>query len=201
MNRFVKFKSRLALSVVFLLTACAGPATRVILLPEGGGRQSAVEVKTATGVQLVTKPYQSAEVSQDGQVVLGDMDPLTVMDRYAGLLSGLPSPDEHFLLYFESGGAQLTAESQGLLPVILARARARKGGEIIVVGHTDRVGAMGANDALSLQRAKSVRDLLVTRGFSADLIEAVGRGERAPLVPTDDEIAEPKNRRAEILVR
>jgi len=201
MNRFVEFKPRLALTVVVLLTACAGPATRVILLPESGGRQSAVEVKTVAGVQLVSKPYQSAEVNQDGQVVLGDMDPLTVMDRYGGLLTGLPSPDEQFLLYFESGGAQLTTKSQGLLPAILARARARKGGEIIVVGHTDRVGAVEANDALSLQRAKSIRELLIARGFSSDLIEAVGRGERAPVVPTDDEVAEPKNRRVEILVR
>jgi outer membrane protein OmpA-like peptidoglycan-associated protein len=201
MNRFVEFKLLLALTIVGLLVACAAPATRVILLPEGGGRQTAVEVKTAAAVQLVSKPYQTAEVSQDGQVVLGEMDPLTVMDRYGGLLAQLPGQDEQFLLYFESGGAQLTAESQGLLPTILARARARKGGEIIVVGHTDRVGAMEANDALSLQRAKSVRELLITRGFSADLIEAVGRGERAPVVPTDDEVAEPKNRRAEILVR
>jgi outer membrane protein OmpA-like peptidoglycan-associated protein len=29
----------------------------------------------------------------------------------------------------------------------------------------------------------------------------VGRGEREPVVPTDDEVAEPRNRRAEIVVR
>ena len=33
------------------------------------------------------------------------------------------------------------------------------------------------------------------------LIEAVGRGEREPLVPTADEVDEPRNRRADILVR
>ena len=37
--------------------------------------------------------------------------------------------------------------------------------------------------------------------FEANLIEAVGRGEREPLVPTEDEVAEPRNRRAELLVR
>jgi outer membrane protein OmpA-like peptidoglycan-associated protein len=46
-----------------------------------------------------------------------------------------------------------------------------------------------------------VRALLIERGFKADLIEAVGRGEREPVVPTDDEVAEPRNRRAELLVR
>jgi OmpA-OmpF porin, OOP family len=46
-----------------------------------------------------------------------------------------------------------------------------------------------------------VRAVLIERGFKAELVEAVGRGEREPLVPTDDEVAEPRNRRAEILVR
>jgi outer membrane protein OmpA-like peptidoglycan-associated protein len=33
------------------------------------------------------------------------------------------------------------------------------------------------------------------------LIEARGRGEREPVVATEDEVAEPRNRRAEVLVR
>ena len=43
--------------------------------------------------------------------------------------------------------------------------------------------------------------VLVERGFNADRIEAVGRGEREPLVPTDDDVVEPRNRRADIEVR
>jgi flagellar motor protein MotB len=41
----------------------------------------------------------------------------------------------------------------------------------------------------------------VSRGFNAGLIEAVGRGEREPAVPTADDVDEPRNRRVEILVR
>jgi len=188
-------------TVALLLLACAAPTTRVILLPESGGRASAVEVRSASGTQLVSQPYQTAEVKKDGQVVLGTIDPVRVIERYGGMLVQLPSADEQFLLYFETGGIQLTAQSQTLLPTILEHAHARMGGEIIVVGHTDRVGAMEANDALSLQRARTIRDLLIGGGFKADLIEAVGRGERSPLVSTEDEVPEPKNRRAEILIR
>ena len=83
----------------------------------------------------------------------------------------------------------------------MASAQARAGGEIVVTGHTDRQGSVQANDQLSLQRAQAVRALLIERGFKANLIEAVGRGEREPLVPTEDEVAEPRNRRAELLVR
>jgi OOP family OmpA-OmpF porin len=33
------------------------------------------------------------------------------------------------------------------------------------------------------------------------LLTAIGRGEREPAVPTEDEVAEPRNRRAEIIIR
>lgn len=187
-------------SVTGLLLACA-PATRVILLPETAGKLSAVEVKTATSSQMLAAPYQTAMVDKSGQLTLTTTDPLVVMERYGVMLAQLPPAEEQFLLYFEVGGTQLTAQSQALLPTILARARARKGGEIIVIGHTDRVGAVQANDALSLQRARTVAQLFVSQGFQTEWIDAVGRGERAPLVPTADEVSEPQNRRAEILVR
>ena len=84
---------------------------------------------------------------------------------------------------------------------ILVCNHARSGGEIVVVGHTDRQGAADANDALSLRRANAIRDLLIGKGFRPELVEAVGRGEREPVVPTDDDVPEPRNRRAEIFVR
>ena len=66
---------------------------------------------------------------------------------------------------------------------------ARAGGEILVVGHTDRQGTVEANDALSLKRAQAIVDLLTAQGFARELITARGRGEREPLVPTADEVA------------
>ena len=79
--------------------------------------------------------------------------------------------------------------------------KARAGGEILVVGHTDRVGSVESNDKLSLQRANAIAALLRSAGLPAELVTAVGRGERQPLVPTPDEVAEPRNRRAEIIIR
>ena len=70
-----------------------------------------------------------------------------------------------------------------------------------MVGHTDRQGTVEANDALSLRRAQAIADLLVAQGFAPELISARGRGEREPLVPTADEVVEPRNRRAEVIVR
>jgi outer membrane protein OmpA-like peptidoglycan-associated protein len=77
----------------------------------------------------------------------------------------------------------------------------RPAAEVIAIGHTDRVGNAQQNDALSLQRAERARELLVRMGIPPARITTVGRGEREPLVPTDDEVAEPRNRRVEITVR
>ena len=71
----------------------------------------------------------------------------------------------------------------------------------MVIGHTDRVGSVDENDRLSKMRAEGLRDLLIESGVPASKMEAVGRGERDPLVATDDEVDEPKNRRVEINVR
>jgi outer membrane protein OmpA-like peptidoglycan-associated protein len=70
-----------------------------------------------------------------------------------------------------------------------------------VIGHTDTVGGVEDNDELSLQRAERVKADLVAQGIPADRIRAAGRGEREPVVPTVDNVDEPRNRRVEINVR
>ncbi len=73
--------------------------------------------------------------------------------------------------------------------------------DIVVIGHTDAVGSDTVNDALALRRATTVRTMLIGRGISPENVVAAGRGKREPLVPTPDGVAEPRNRRVEIVVR
>jgi outer membrane protein OmpA-like peptidoglycan-associated protein len=201
MNRSRLTTATLAtVALAALLSACA-PATRVTLLPQADGTPSAVEVTTGQGTQRISKPYQVANVSTRGALSVDTTTADRVRETYPELVALQPPAPERFTLEFEPGTSQLTADSQAQLATVVARAQARAGGEIVVTGHTDRQGAVEANDRLSLQRAQAVRALLIERGFKADLIEAVGRGEREPVVPTDDEVAEPRNRRAELLVR
>jgi outer membrane protein OmpA-like peptidoglycan-associated protein len=70
-----------------------------------------------------------------------------------------------------------------------------------VIGHTDRVGSVEHNDALSKKRAELVSGALTSAGIPAAQIEVAGRGEREPVVATADEVAEPRNRRVEISIR
>lgn len=105
------------------------------------------------------------------------------------------------MLYFEAGGNVLTPESQQALANIRQEIAQRPASEAMVIGHTDRVGSVEDNDRLSKVRAETLRDLLIESGVPANKLEVVGRGEREPLVATDDEVDEPKNRRVEINVR
>ena len=83
----------------------------------------------------------------------------------------------------------------------MAEIKARPVPDIVVVGHTDRVGSVADNDRLALRRADAFRKKLVQQGIPDDAIQAAGRGEREPLVSTADETPEARNRRVEILVR
>ena len=57
------------------------------------------------------------------------------------------------------------------------------------------------NNPLSVERAKSVRDYLTTRGIDTGRIETVGRGEREPVADTSSDAGRAKNRRVEIFLR
>ena len=191
----------IALALLALsLSACA-PVTRVTLLPQVSGKPSAVVVTSAKGSQVIATPYDVAEIQKNGAMKVAQTTAQEVAKEHSQLLALQPVKAESFVLQFEPGTSTLTAESQARLPNVIKAALGRAGGEIIITGHTDRQGALEANDALSLNRAQSVRDLFIAQGFKAELIEAVGRGEREPVVPTDDEVVEPRNRRAEVLVR
>lgn len=58
----------------------------------------------------------------------------------------------------------------------------RKIESIAYIGHTDRYGKTDYNDALSLQRANTVRGYLESLGVKADKVSTEGRGNREPVV-------------------
>ncbi len=185
---------------VVVLGACA-PLTKVVLLPQADGSASAVLVKTAKYEQLLSTPYQRVTAQADKELKLDATSAADVQKAYPLLYAAMPPSATKYVLNFMPGGTELTPESQAQLPIILENATNRPGADVVVTGHTDSTGALVANDALSLSRAKVVAQLLVDKGALASRVEAVGRGKRELLVPTADEVAEPQNRRVEIVVR
>ena len=204
-----------ALAVVVLMAAagCASspvvgptpPPARdetVVLLPGPDVTVGALSVTHAQQQRMLDAPYATARVLQEGRLDDGGrMTPEQVQQTFGQALGAQPPRPVTFLLYFAENSDEFTPESKLEIPKVFAEIAARPVPEIVVVGHTDRVGAVAYNDALSLRRAERVRGQLVQLGIPAEQIRAAGRGERAPLVPTEDEVAEPRNRRVEITVR
>ena len=188
------------LALVLLASGCATP-DRITLLPQADGSPSSVVVQPKQGdAVILSSAYATAQVTGRGaQAVASSAE--EVRSRYGVLLDALPARPVSYLVYFETGGDQLTASSQGELNRILAAFKQAPAPEIVVIGHTDTVGTESVNDAISLQRAQSIRARLVAMGIDAARIEAAGRGKREPLVPTADGVAEPRNRRVEIRLK
>ncbi len=182
------------------LLAAGCVSERVVLLPSADGRPGAVVVRDAGGEVRLDRPYAATRRSLGGNDAY-QSSPEEVSERFGAALAARPPRPVSYVLYFEAGGNVLTAASQAALVDIRRKIAEQAASEVRIIGHTDRVGSVEGNDALSLKRAESLRDLLVESGVAADKLEAVGRGERDPLVPTADEVDEPKNRRVEIVVR
>lgn len=184
--------------LLLVLAGCA--SERVVLLPSADGSPGAVVVRDKQGEVLLDQPYAGVKRSQGASNPYRS-SPEEVAERFAPALAALPARPISYVLYFEAGGNVLTPESQAALQVIRRDIAERPASEVMVIGHTDRVGNVEGNDKLSLKRAQGIRDLLAEAGVPPGKLEAVGRGERDPLVPTADEIDEPRNRRVEINVR
>jgi outer membrane protein OmpA-like peptidoglycan-associated protein len=126
----------------------------------------------------------------------------SALPMFHDAIAALPPRPISFLLYFVTGTDDLTEASKLELGRMLEELRRREVADIVVIGHTDRVGNEQANDELSLARAERVKAEFVAQGIaSAERIRAAGRGEREPLVPTENDVDEPLNRRVEINVR
>jgi outer membrane protein OmpA-like peptidoglycan-associated protein len=193
----------IAVAGAFWLAGCSTPGTRVVLLPQEDGTPSAVVVHSKGGEQTLAQPFEraTAAVGASGPPVVDQVDPVKVRKANGTLFDLAPPRAQRYTLYFEVGGTELAAASQKDLQDLLVAAVARSGGDIVVTGHTDTTGAAAQNDALSLERASQVRDMLVKRGFPPGRIEAVGRGSRDLAVPTGPNVDEPRNRRVTVVVR
>ena len=179
----------------------AKPA-RIVLLPDPSGKAGAVAVRNPAGEQLLNEAYRGLEAGGTGPMQRVTETEASVRARYGDVLNARPPRPLSFVVRFETGSAaQLTAESAAVLDELGKALATWPAPQLMIVGHTDRVGTDQANDALSLQRAQAVARILVERGMPAQQIESAGRGEREPLVPTADGVANATNRRVEITLR
>jgi outer membrane protein OmpA-like peptidoglycan-associated protein len=77
-------------------------------------------------------------------------------------------------LYFEIGSALLTADSAQTVNNLAQVLTAYPTAHVQLRGHTDNTGSAEANQTLSLDRANSIKVMLVSQGVSADRLSTEG---------------------------
>lgn len=189
------------LSLSYLLMACT--STTVVLLPDSDGKVGQVEVITDGGKTVLNEAYESAEAKKQKlpptQNILLTNE--KIRDEYGDILAKEPLIPDHFRFYFKPGKADLQAEAREMLIKSKARIEERKSCDLSVIGHTDRVENDDFNYLLSIVRATNVARALVDMGIPQKCMDIRYYGESYPVIPTLDEVEEPRNRRVEIEIR
>lgn len=103
-------------------------------------------------------------------------------------------------IYFDTGKATLKQESDATLAEISKLLVSNAQLKLHVVGHTDNVGTLASNMALSKQRADAVVAALVSQyHVGAARLQGAGVGPLAPVATNKSEDGRAKNRRVELV--
>ncbi|GMW01234.1 MAG: hypothetical protein AMXMBFR84_23710 [Candidatus Hydrogenedentota bacterium] len=193
----------IVLLAVVALTGCAKELSAFVLVPDPTGKVGEATITNKTGTAVLAKDRDSTWVknSETSFTEVLPMPEEQVETLFYQGIQAQPDPPRSFLLYFEEGSTSLNAASQPLVAEIMREVAARNSRDLSVIGHADRKGEDAFNIELSLQRARFIKEALVSSGVRPGDILVESHGENNPLVPTEDGVAEPLNRRVEVVVR
>lgn len=111
-----------------------------------------------------------------------------------------PCPADDFVVPFDWDRSNLNRTATRIIDEAVARARQCNVGGVIVIGHTDTSGSNAYNVGLSQRRAVVVRNAMIERGISADLIQTEARGETDLARQTGNGVREGANRRTAVTI-
>lgn len=135
------------------------------------------------------------------QVDLTDTAPLTRMVRniyVTPIEVGMSVDIEH--IFFEFASAGLLPESFRSLRAIIAFLNEYPNVRIEIGGHTDNIGSQEVNQRLSEQRAKAVRDYIISEGIPAHRVESQGYHFTRPVASNRTEQGRARNRRVDFTI-
>ncbi len=101
---------------------------------------------------------------------------------------------------FEYGTTKVSQESYHELDKLASKLKQQNKSIIQISGHTDDTGSETFNNKLSLQRASSVVDYLVSKGVRPWRLIAKGFGEQTPIATNTTDEGRALNRRVELLI-
>jgi len=101
---------------------------------------------------------------------------------------------------FDFGKSLLRPSSYPALDDLSDYLKRKPNERIEIGGHTDNVGSDAKNLILSLERAKSIVEYLISKGIGNDRLVAKGYGAEEPIEENTTEEGRQKNRRTEVKI-
>lgn len=174
--------------------------TVAITVSRGGGTLFVHTV--SVGAQGGPGPWASV------QTPTAETDPPATTERepnpdIAVRIGGLPQTGAVTLddLFFRTGASELSGQDYPSLAALAEFLSDNPERRIVLVGHTDAVGSLDGNIALSRARAEAVRQRLIeVLGVDPDRISATGIGYLAPRATNETEAGREANRRVEAVL-
>ena len=104
-------------------------------------------------------------------------------------------------IFFATGSFKLLPKSFKALDEVANIMKSDDLYKIQIDGHTDSQGSDESNHTLSHNRAKAVKDYLISKGVAETRINSTGYGETKPIADNKTAAGRAKNRRSEMTIR
>lgn len=168
---------------------------------EDGGSQNVVLKLVKDGKETWAYVYAAGDTYNINIIEKEAMDQDVVADA-ASMASSIKETGKVAVygIYFDTGKSTLKPESEPTLVEIAKLLKADTSLKLYVVGHTDNTGSFDTNMKLSIDRAASVVNALVSQhSVNAANLKACGDGPTAPVATNDTEEGKALNRRVELV--
>ena len=150
--------------------------------------------QTVTSLQNSSTEYPTSTNSEEEEV----------LEMGGKTTDSIPDANVFETVYinFFSGSDSIknVVELKPIIDQLKLATQATENAQVLLVGHTDDRGEADFNYLLGLQRAQSLKKLLISQGMNQEIIRVASRGEKDPLVENISEVDRKKNRRVEILI-
>lgn len=176
---------------VVTLLASTTATTAQVQIVQAGALKELLTFPADVSMEAKTAPQREEELPQ-AEPSVSETIAAQLAARGSAVLSELD---------FEPGTSALGASDVPQLIELAAFLQSTPGAQILLVGHTDNVGSLDANVALSRSRAESVRQRLIsTYGVDPSRVSADGVGFLAPIASNKTPAGREANRRVEAVL-
>lgn len=192
----------LVLAGVFLFRQCNGGEMMDKAKDTAGEVAGAAGDAVNDAADAVTDALTSLSLP-NGKTI--DIEPGSYLEKFVNVLGGKEEWDmsKPFVAegyQFETGSANLTAESRTNVEKLAAALDAYPEATIRLEGYTDNTGNSQANLLLSQNRANTIKSTLEELGVESSRVEALGKGDTNPIADNSTEEGKEKNRRVEVFI-